>query len=321
MDSNSPVVPSSPSLANGSVNEGEHELVLVVDDEEGIRQLLIDYLESEGFPVVAAKDGNEGVEMFKARRPSIVVTDVQMPGMDGMGVLRAIRREDPDAKVVVMTGFGEGAVALEALRGGASNFIKKPLSLEELLFILKAHERMIRSLRRQRLPIENIVEEHKVLRIPNDSGHVFPVVRNATRSLESFLTPHEIESVSLALSEALVNGIEHGNLGIGYQQKSDALRHNRYQQMLEERMADPECAGKSVLLEMNLNPEEATFRVTDQGTGFDWRNRPDPTLPENLLKENGRGLSIIFLFMDGVSFNEAGNEIVMRKTLSLEDEV
>lgn len=300
-------------------NAEQHETVLVIDDEDVIRDLLTEYFAMENFPVLTAKNGQEGVEMFREHRPSIVVTDVRMPGMDGLGVLRAIRREDPEAKVVVMTGFGDGSVAFEALRAGASNYIKKPLSLEELLFIVRAHERMIRARKRQRLPLENLVRETKVLRLSNDQSQIHPAVFNVTQGLHAFMPAQDVESVSLALSEALVNGIEHGNLGIGFQQKSTALRESGYQELLEELVADPSLQEREIQLEYELTPGQAFFRVKDHGDGFDWRNRPDPTDEENLLRENGRGLSIIFLFMDEVGFNESGNEIWMVKKFPAPD--
>ncbi|MCX7014765.1 MAG: response regulator [Candidatus Sumerlaeota bacterium] len=263
--------------------------VLVIDDEEIIRDLLHEFLSREGYTVATAASGAEGLEQFRRHRPMLVVTDVCMPGMDGLAFLRAVRREEPEARVVVMTGHGDDAVALEALRGGATNYIKKPLTLEEFLFIVRAHERMCRAQERQRLPLGALVDERRTYSLPNDSNLVYPVAYQVTQTMLNFLPRQDVEAVSLALTEAMINAMEHGNLGIGYQQKSDALHENRYRQLLSERQVDPVCAARHVLVESHVGVDGSWFRVTDEGEGFDWRNLPDPSDPENLLREHGRG--------------------------------
>jgi len=296
-------------------SSSQHEPVLIIDDESIIRSLLQEYLSLEGYPVLTAASGPEGLELFRRMRPPIVVTDVCMPNMDGLAVLRAVHREDPDAKVVVMTGYGDDTVAFEALRAGASNYIKKPLSLEAFLFIVRAHERMIRAQQRQRLPDGALVEERKIIRLANDMSVIYATASNITQSLQNFADRQEIESISLALSEAIINAVEHGNLGIGYGLKSAALRENRYTQLLQERLNDLRLAARRVTVESLLTPRSAWFQVTDEGNGFDWRSLPDPADPENLMKEHGRGLSIIGLFMSEVGYNESGNQVWMRKDL------
>jgi DNA-binding response OmpR family regulator len=316
MDANKEVTPEAIALGKAGKNNGDHETVLVIDDEEVICQVLSEYLAQEGFPVLTAGSGQEGVELYERHKPAIVVTDVCMPGMDGLAVLRAIRRQDVEAKVVIMTGFGDEMIGVEALRAGASNYIRKPLSLEELLFIIRAHERMHRAQQRRRLPTKALVEERKVVSLPNDLNAVYAAACYLTQDLGMFLSHQEVEAISLSMTECMINAIEHGNLGVGYQQKSEALRAGAYQNLLEERMADPELDARRVRLEFEMTPQGMTVTVSDEGEGFDWRNRPNPNDPENLLKEHGRGLSIIHLFMDEVSFNDSGSEIRMRKAFS-----
>ncbi|OPZ11597.1 MAG: Serine-protein kinase RsbW [candidate division BRC1 bacterium ADurb.BinA364] len=211
-------------------------------------------------------------------------------------------------------------MAVDALRAGASNFVKKPLSLEEILFIVRAHERMLQAEKRQKLPPGCFVSEKKILHLTTNPAIVYSAVHAATHTLEDFLSRQEIESMSLALSEALINAVEHGNLAIGYEDKSEALRENRYQALLDERIQNSRLGSRVVKLEIDLTPKRAIFSIEDEGDGFDWSNRPDPTDPENLLREHGRGLSIINLFMDEVWFNEKGNRIGMLKRLAEQNE-
>ena len=303
----------------GHVKTSAHETVLVVDDEDVVRGLLCDFLQRSRYPFLSASTADEAVEIYQQQRPSIVVTDICMPGMDGIDLLRAIHRDNPDAKVVVMTGYGDEAVAIEALRAGASNFIKKPIKLEEFLFIIQAHERLLRAQRRQKLPAMCLVEEARSLRLINDHNMIYAAAQGVTTGLAAFMPRHEIDGILLALTEALTNAIEHGNLGIGYEQKSAALRSNSYQKLLEERLADVNLSRRRIMLEYRLDQSQLWVRITDEGDGFDWSNSPDPRDPENMMREHGRGLSIMGLFTDEIGFNERGNQVWMIKHLKPEN--
>lgn len=294
----------------------QHERVLVVDDEDLVRNLLCEFLRRCDYPILAASTATEAIALFKEQRPSIIVTDICMPGMSGIELLRNIHRQSPETRIVVMTGFGDEAVALDALRAGASNFIKKPIKLEEFLFIIQAHERLLRAQRRQRLPAGCVLNEHRTLSLANDHNLIYAAAYNLTSGLKAFMLRHEVEGVLLALTEAMTNAMEHGNLGIGYEQKSAALKANIYHHLLENRMAEPDLSLRRIAVNYHLSPSEVRISIADEGSGFDWRNVPDPRSPENMMREHGRGLSIMNLFMDEVRYNEAGNEVELVKRLN-----
>lgn len=107
-------------------------LALVVDDEAQVRKLLRKHLERLGAEVIEAADGEEGWDLFRGHSPDLVVTDVRMPRLDGIGLLARVRSAAPRAEVVVVTGFVETQTLLKALRGGASNFLEKPFQMEDL---------------------------------------------------------------------------------------------------------------------------------------------------------------------------------------------
>jgi len=112
----------------------ENWKVLVVDDEEGIRKVMSITLADAGYQVLTAEDGASGMRLCREESPQIVITDIRMPGMDGVELLRRIKEEDPDKEVIVITAFGELQIAVEALQLDASDFITKPI-YEEALFI------------------------------------------------------------------------------------------------------------------------------------------------------------------------------------------
>jgi two-component system NtrC family sensor kinase len=117
--------------------------LLIIDDEEGIRKVLSLSLASDGYEVHAASGGEEGVEIFKKESPPIVLTDIKMPGMDGIQVLKLIKRFNPDAEVIMITGHGDMDLAIEALKLEASDFLNKPIKDEALSVALKRAEERI----------------------------------------------------------------------------------------------------------------------------------------------------------------------------------
>jgi two-component system NtrC family sensor kinase len=108
--------------------------VLVVDDEQSIRNMMRMTLELDGHQVILAEDGPTGLEMFKKESPDVVLLDVRLPRMDGREVLTRIKALDPDSEVIIITGHGDLEMAVECLRREASNFLTKPVG-EELLSI------------------------------------------------------------------------------------------------------------------------------------------------------------------------------------------
>ena len=117
--------------------------ILIIDDEESIRLLLRISLTHKGYEVITAEDGEKGVEMFEQERPTLVLTDIKMPGMDGIEVLRRIKKIDPETEVIVITGHGDMDSAIQSLQLNASDFIVKPVKDEVLSIALKrAQERL-----------------------------------------------------------------------------------------------------------------------------------------------------------------------------------
>ena len=102
--------------------------VLVIDDEEGVRSFLAESLAREGHEVVEAGDGSAGLAAAREEPFDVVITDLRMPKLDGMSVVRALRAEQPDVEVVVLTAFGGVSSAVEAMKLGALDYLEKPLS-------------------------------------------------------------------------------------------------------------------------------------------------------------------------------------------------
>ncbi len=136
----------------------EKENILLVDDEAGIRKVLGISLRDAGYEVLTAGGGGEALSLFTAHRPRIVLTDIKMPGMDGIELLKRIKAKDPEAEVIMITGHGDMDLAVESLKHEATDFITKPISDEALEIALKrAHDRI--AMRRQLREYTDNLEE------------------------------------------------------------------------------------------------------------------------------------------------------------------
>ena len=129
--------------------------ILIVDDEDSIRQSLSDVLKDEGFEVLLASNGQEALKALDAKLPDLIILDIWMPIMDGTEVLKEIKAKYPELKVIMISGHGNIEAAVKAIKLGAYDYIEKPLSLEGVLLTVKRAfgESGIRSLT-QNAPIE-----------------------------------------------------------------------------------------------------------------------------------------------------------------------
>jgi two-component system nitrogen regulation response regulator NtrX len=124
-------------------------VVLIVDDEEGIRESLSGIFEDEGYNVLTSSSGEEALRILKEQNPELILLDVWLPGIDGVQTLKDIKNMKPDLPVIMISGHGNIELAVKATKMGAYDFLEKPLSLERVLLAAK------RALERQTLEIEN----------------------------------------------------------------------------------------------------------------------------------------------------------------------
>jgi len=117
--------------------------LLLVDDEPGIRKVVGITLKDFGYEVLEAATGDEGLDVFRREKPPVVITDIRMPGMDGLELLRAVKSLSPETEVILVTGHGDMDVAIEGLRLDACDFISKPVGPEVLEIALKRAEEKI----------------------------------------------------------------------------------------------------------------------------------------------------------------------------------
>ena len=127
-------------MAAAAPQKGSFEMaksILIVEDDNNIADLLRLYLEKEGYQATIAADGTQGIDLYRKLRPDLVLLDVMMPGVDGWGVLRAIR-QDSQTPVIMLTAKGETTDKVSGLKQGADDYITKPFEMKEVLARIEA---------------------------------------------------------------------------------------------------------------------------------------------------------------------------------------
>lgn len=261
--------------------------ILVVDDDELICCLLKDILARQKCAVTTALNGPQALEILSNAQIDIVITDVNMPGMNGIVLMEEIKKIAPDLPIIVITGGGNEEIAIKALKSGAFNFCRKPFEIGELTRIVEKGLEIKKFSDKQKKVLPFLVVNLS-FDIPSDVEYIRSVIHHIYKSAKQLGFPEDEFSmrVKLALDEALTNAIRHGN-------KCDPLKH--------------------VKVKTSIAPDQLEVCIRDEGPGFDVSSIPDPKDPANLYTEGGRGVLLMNYYMDRVTFNETGNEVVLTK--------
>jgi DNA-binding NtrC family response regulator len=135
--------------------------LLVVDDEVEILNILTKYLKDD-YDILTASSGQEGIDVFERERPPVIITDMKLPGMDGIEFMRRVKLMDGDAEVIVITGHGDMEIAIESLRLGAVDFLLKPIDFDDLERAIKRALDKLQAEREMVASIDDFAsDEHK----------------------------------------------------------------------------------------------------------------------------------------------------------------
>lgn len=167
----------------------EPRSLLLVDDEDGIRRVLALTLADAGFSVRAAQNAEEALALFRAEPAPVVITDIKMPGMDGLGLLQALKALDPECEVILITGHGDMDLAIQGIKLDAADFVTKPIR-DDALFIALSRARERRSMRQA-------IREH--------TEHLERLVAQKTRELLAAERLAAVGQTVAGLSHAIKN--------------------------------------------------------------------------------------------------------------------
>jgi CheY-like chemotaxis protein len=287
--------------------------ILVAEDSPTQAQQLQFLLEDAGYEVELAGNGAEALAAIQRQTPDLVVTDLEMPQLNGLQLVEAVYRDHPGLPVVLMTAYGSEEIAALALQKGASSYVPKRYLAQDMVATVGNILAVARADRQHQrvLDFQTRCETQYVL--PNDESIIPPLIGHLEEQLTrmKFADPTTLIRVSVALREALVNAMHHGNLEIKVEggERDDKKRLA----LVGERSQQEPYRGRRVHVTATVTRRQAEYTVRDEGPGFDPTLWADTADPANLEKVNGRGLLLIRTFMDQVSHNETGNAITMVK--------
>lgn len=285
--------------------------VLIVDDEPINRILLNEYLVDAGYDVVQAEGGTQAIEALnkEPNRFSAVLLDRMMPDMDGLTVLKMMKKTAilEDIPVIMQTAKAMKSEIQEGLECGSYYYLTKPFDRKTLLTILKA-------------AVEQFNAHQSLISELKDTANSFSLMRQGNfecktlveaRSLSKLLAincPEPAKTVT-GLSELIINGIEHGNLAISYDDKTQLIKDNNLYEEIDKRLSQDSFKDKKVCVEYQRNEEDITFRITDEGVGFEYENFIDIDLSQ-VLDSHGRGIAMAkLLSFTDINYQGCGNSV------------
>lgn len=287
--------------------------VLVVDDSPVERRVAGRVLADRGgIEVVYAADGVEALSAIERETPDAVLTDMQMPNMDGLTLVEEVRRQFPLVPTILMTAHGSEEVALAALQRGAASYVPKRNLARDLVETMRNVLAVARSDRQQRRLLQCWSRTDFHFCLDNDASLVPLLVVHLQQYLRGFRSCDETEliRVGVALHEALSNAIHHGNLELSSELRGDGS--DAYYDLAQERRELDPYRARKVHVTAQESHGEGRYVIRDEGPGFDTSAAlPDPTDPANLQRPSGRGLFLIRTFMHEVRHNQQGNEITL----------
>jgi CheY-like chemotaxis protein len=291
-------------------------IVLCVDDSEVDRRLIGGLLGKDvDWLVEYATNGQDAIQLIEDSYPDIVVTDLQMPTMDGLELVRKVRQRFPHLPVILTTAHGSEALAMSALDAGAASYVPKDEVGLKLLETVEQVLGIAHADRRSEQLAKYLEEEQFSFRLENDPALIAPLVDTVQRSLMDMRVcgPAQRMHIGVALQEALFNGLFHGNLELPlpeWRQQRHRLRQGKLTDLARGRQQEAPYRDRTLAVTINISRDHAEFVVRDEGPGFDVGRLPSPHDPA-ALQESGRGLILMGSFMEELAFNEAGNEVRM----------
>lgn len=296
--------PSNPLPRKGAV--------LIVDDEASLRDLIAIQLNRDGFKTVSACNAETAWSFLQQNGEGVdaILLDKKMPGINGFELLERIKKAPSLSQipVIMLTGAAETDDMLRGIQAGAYYFLTKPFQKGVLAALVASainEKENYRSLLSATRDVENVVRhlDYGKFRFQtiDEANHLAAMIAHACPTHETLV---------LGLSELFINAVEHGNLGITYDEKTALLHGNRLDEEISERLKLPENISKYVVAIFEKEPENVTIRVKDSGPGFNWRPYMDFDT-ERLTHIHGRGIAMANkTVFSSLQYLGSGNELV-----------
>lgn len=286
--------------------------ILVIDDEPGNLEIITEYLEDEGYDITTAVDGESGLKIITESPDTFqaVLLDWMMPGMDGIEVLTTLKsnNELKHIPVIMQTAKTAHEDLLNGMQAGAFHYLTKPYQQQTLCTIVSA---AIADGQRYAALRNELQQGSKTLRLLNQAKFAFRTLEDAQNIAACIAKATPIpEKILMGLSELLINAIEHGNLNISYQEKTELNETSSWHDEIIRRLALPEYKNKYATLEFVQENDKVTITITDQGKGFKHENYLTMD-PERAYDSHGRGIYMAKLMsFDQIQYANNGTQVI-----------
>ncbi|MCC6964844.1 MAG: response regulator [Nitrospira sp.] len=286
--------------------------LLLVDDSPLNLRILQEFLPAIQYHCTTAQGGLQAWEMLEAEpdRFHAVLLDRVMPGMDGMEVLRKMKHHDvlKQIPVILLTAASTHQQTLEGLQAGAYYYLAKPFDQATLQAIVDAAAR----------------DHLSYLDIRQDLRRTTTTMRLLESGIFHFRTPDEARNLAMLLAHAYpnadrvvtgileltLNAIEHGNLSIGYKEKSRLIEEDKLEEEIAHRLSSPPYSSRVAMAHFARQPHGLSLHITDQGKGFDWKKYMDFD-PERAFDTHGRGIAMANkVSFDSIEYRGNGNQVM-----------
>ncbi len=295
--------------------------LLAVDDESINLMIIEESLSEKGFNIVKARDGEEALAILNRNEFPFfaIILDRLMPKMDGIELLRKIKHSEKwkDIPVIFQTAMSGVTDMTDGLDAGAFYYLTKPYSRALLVTIVQtAVEHYIKlqkakeDLHKGMGALRHLVKGEFRIKSIRESHELAPILANACPNPERVLT---------GIMEILNNSIEHGNLGITYQEKTELHDNDKLMEEIFNRLNQPEYAQKFVQILFEKFEDKIKIIIKDQGKGFDWRKFLSlQAMTKNAFKTHGRGIFMARrLSFDDLTYEDDGSKAII--TILLND--
>ena len=285
--------------------------VLVVEDNPAALHLVASILEKEQYAVTRAVNGLEAMQILEEQPAGfdVLLLDRMMPVMDGMEVTRKIQA-DPRFRfipIIMLTAADKPEEISEGIKAGVFYYLTKPIERKTLLSIISSAVKEVK----HRKALQTEMRRHRM------SFGLIQVLKGSYRTLDeaesmsSFLANcfPDPERALTGVSELLINAVEHGNLGINYDDKTELMDRNDWRQEVERRLEAPEYRDRQVTVIFERKNDTYYLQITDQGEGFNWKGymKFDPSRATH---NHGRGIAMAnMIAFDRLLYNEQGNQV------------
>jgi CheY-like chemotaxis protein len=306
-------------MAGHGVIRGDDAMhrVLLVDDSATDRTLLKGLLSKDpSLEVETLASGREALERLGDGPVSAVVTDMQMPEMDGLELVTAVRARFPHIPVILITGQGSEALAAKALKRGAAGYVPKAHSHQLLGDTVRHVIELSQSEGDHERLLNSSTHAHFDFELENDPTLIAPLQDLAQRMAGSMGIADTTGclQVGVALEHAVTNAMLHGNLEVPREVLAD-LRHTngKRNEFLAERSKHAPYNKRLVRVAVDVTREAIQLVISDDGRGFDVQEVTNVGLTRSLSGGSGQGLFLMWAFMDKVTFDKSGTKVTLVK--------